>query len=74
MQVKADAQSTWSSIVQVSALILARGCSKSIVKKNVKNFLDIPLVCHTVKVAVECNGEYFTFTCRISEEGNHDHQ
>ena len=57
-----DTESTSSSIVQVSALILARGCSKSILKKNVKKFLDIPLVCHTVKVAVECNGEYFTFT------------
>lgn len=46
-----------SDDVHIDALILARGCSKSIARKNVKNFLTMPLVCHTVKVALECNRE-----------------
>ena len=39
---------------KIIALIPARGGSKGIPKKNIKMFLDIPLIVHSIKYALSC--------------------
>lgn len=44
--------------MKISALILARGNSKSIPGKNIKRLNGVPLICRSLAVVVQCDCKY----------------
>ena len=41
--------------IKTIAIIIARGGSKRIYKKNIKNFLGKPIICYSIKAALKCD-------------------
>lgn len=50
---------------KVVAIITARGGSKGVPKKNIKNLAGIPLIAHTIKAALDCP---LLHNCHVSTE------
>ena len=47
-------------MTEVCILILARGGSKGIPKKNMVEFMNKPLICHCVSTAQMVESQYYT--------------